>query len=365
MAYNVANNLRVAMPDPIGVDQLKRRNALGEQEMANDQQRNALYGQQIQQNESRMQADQQQQALEMVRAWAPGAYRRVLQNPAEAAGFVARAKQFGITGADFDESKATIDDVEQIAQHLGLEKPAAPVPFDQTPDALKIKMQGEQAMALERARQQGASSLESRRAASAAELERLRQAGAGAKGDGPKPQLVNVTLPDGATQQQWVAPGEGKGVPVGAPSSKQDPKKLSNAKDVLDIIAIAEPLLNKATGSYIGTGIDMVGRAFGGSTQGGLAISELKALQAALMLKMPRMEGPQSNLDVQLYREAAGQIGDPTVPTENKKAALGVVKRLNEQYAGQRPSAPAKPGAPAKAAPKRVKVDAEGNVIGN
>jgi hypothetical protein len=190
----------------------------------------------------------------------------------------------------------------------------------------------------------------------------------------PKPDagpLVQVAGPDGkpmfATRdeargkQAYVAPTAANT----APSAQQ--KKLGDAKDVTDIIAIAEPLIAKATNSYIGAGADQVARAFGKSTEGGAAISQLKAIQAALMLKMPRMEGPQSNLDVQLYREAAGQIGDPTVPAENKLAALNAVKQIQAKYienAGGGAALQATQAAPA-VAPKRVKVDAQGNVLGN
>lgn len=208
--------------------------------------------------------------------------------------------------------RATLPEIYARAQ---MQMPQAPVPFEQTPDALKIKMQGEQAMALER-----------QRAANAAGLERMRQAGAS------KAPAAGPAAPAG---YRWKADGNMEAVPGGPADVKLNPpKKLSDAKDVLGIIAIAEPLLDKATGSFIGTGVDKAAQAFGKSTGGSVAISQLKALQAALMLKMPRMEGPQSNLDVQLYREAAGTIGDPTVPVENKRAALDVVKRLNQQYTG-------------------------------
>jgi hypothetical protein len=56
------------------------------------------------------------------------------------------------------------------------------------------------------------------------------------------------------------------------------------------------------------------------------------------MMRMPRMEGPQSNLDVALYRESVGQIGDSFLPIATRKAALATVKRLQEQYAGVEPS---------------------------
>jgi len=44
------------------------------------------------------------------------------------------------------------------------------------------------------------------------------------------------------------------------------------------------------------------------------------------------MEGPQSNYDVQLYQDAAGKIGDSTIPISRRLAALETVRGLNEKY---------------------------------
>jgi hypothetical protein len=143
-------------------------------------------------------------------------------------------------------------------------------------------------------------------------------------------------------QAKWlnIAP-----VPTAQESTAQvaSTKKAQSSKDVLAILDEAEPIISQATGSYGGYVADQAARIFGASTDGAKATAKLKALQAALMLKMPRMEGPQSNLDVQLYREAAGQIGDPTVPADTKLAAVQSIRSLNEKYAGVAPSGGAKP----------------------
>jgi len=52
------------------------------------------------------------------------------------------------------------------------------------------------------------------------------------------------------------------------------------------------------------------------------------------MMAQPRMEGPQSDKDVALYRQMAGQIGDPTVPNKTKMAALDAIEELHRRYAG-------------------------------
>lgn len=135
----------------------------------------------------------------------------------------------------------------------------------------------------------------------------------------------------------WIAlPKEVSGnAPVVPITTTAPGKREQQAQNALGIIDQAEKLIDKATGSYIGAGVDLVGRAFGGSTDGAVAGSQLKALEGALMMAQPRMEGPQSDKDVALYRQMAAQIGNPTVPAAEKKAALKVVRELHSRYAGQ------------------------------
>jgi hypothetical protein len=108
--------------------------------------------------------------------------------------------------------------------------------------------------------------------------------------------------------------------------------KGSNAVSTKGTLDIAEPLIDIATGSAAGAARDKVAAFFGEAPTSAQAIAQLKVLQANLMTSMPRMEGPQSDRDVQLYREAAGQIGDPTVPAPIKKAALQTIRQLQNKY---------------------------------
>lgn len=120
-------------------------------------------------------------------------------------------------------------------------------------------------------------------------------------------------------------------------------KRESQAAGSLGIIGEAEKLIDKATGSYLGAAVDTGARAFGLSPASAQAAAQLRALEGALMMAQPRMEGPQSDKDVALYKQMAGQIGDATVPAGQKKAALEVVKKLHLRYAGastQQPQAP-------------------------
>ena len=109
-------------------------------------------------------------------------------------------------------------------------------------------------------------------------------------------------------------------------------KKEREASTTLDVLSGVEDTIDKATGSSAGALVDMGAAAFGKSTEGAKAIAQLKVIQAKLMMSMPRMEGPQSDRDVNLYREAAGQIGDPTIPGEIKKAAVETIRALQKKY---------------------------------
>lgn len=120
-------------------------------------------------------------------------------------------------------------------------------------------------------------------------------------------------------------------------------KRERDANDSVELIRMARDLLPGATGSGIGAAADATARVFGKTTDGAQRAAQLEALGGAMVMKMPRMEGPQSNLDQILYREMAGKIGDRTVPVEEREAALKTVEQLLGKYATSQPQAPAAP----------------------
>lgn len=132
--------------------------------------------------------------------------------------------------------------------------------------------------------------------------------------------------------------GSGTARPVmmnGAPvPSESTMKRTSGANRVLALLDQAEPLVKQATNSYAGAGIDLAARIPGVATKGATAIGQLKAIQGALLNEMPRMEGPQSNYDVQNYVQAAGSLADPTTPREIKLAAISTIREIQRRYAG-------------------------------
>lgn len=149
--------------------------------------------------------------------------------------------------------------------------------------------------------------------------------------DALKPKLV-----DG----QWVTPPAG--MQPGQTVPAMPSTAVKDANEALALIGQAREIIPKSTGSYFGSMVDQAGRAFGKSTPGDIAAGQLQALEGALVSKMPKMSGPQSDKDVALYKQMAGVIGDPTIPTERKLAALDTIEQIQKRYVGQQP-APLKP----------------------
>jgi hypothetical protein len=137
---------------------------------------------------------------------------------------------------------------------------------------------------------------------------------------------------DGRTKERL-----GKG-PKLTDAGKLENKRAFNMQGIGATIKEAEDLLTGAsgqalpTGSGIGAAYDTVAGVFGASPEGAKEAQSLKAIGGALVSKMPRMEGPQSDKDVALYKEMAGVVGDATIPRARRVAALEKVKDLWAKY---------------------------------
>lgn len=97
------------------------------------------------------------------------------------------------------------------------------------------------------------------------------------------------------------------------------------------------------TASGAGALVDSALNFVGQPTASGTAAQQLEAIGGALVANVPRMEGPQSDRDVQNYQAMAGRIGDRTLPVEARKAALKTVIELQNKYAALNGGAPAAP----------------------
>ncbi len=134
---------------------------------------------------------------------------------------------------------------------------------------------------------------------------------------------------------------------IGVSGKLGDAQKLVNKREfnmagIGKTIKEAEDLLGgevSPTHSLIGRGLDIAGGAVGYASPAAIKAAELQPVGAALVAKMPRMEGPQSDRDLVQYKEMAGKVGDPTQPLATRKAALEKVKELWAKYENLNPDA--------------------------
>lgn len=127
----------------------------------------------------------------------------------------------------------------------------------------------------------------------------------------------------------------GAGGAGGSVKSREDAAtRTREAQDAIDLAEEAKKYVGTAPGSYIGAAGNIAGKALGFDTDATKAQAKLGVLGGALVSKMPKMSGPQSDKDVALYKQMAGNLDDPTVPASAKLAAIETIQQLNRKYAG-------------------------------
>lgn len=95
----------------------------------------------------------------------------------------------------------------------------------------------------------------------------------------------------------------------------------------------AESLLKSApTASGVGSLVDKAASAVGVSPQSAQTAAQLEALSGWLTANVPRMEGPQSDKDVLLYKTMGADVGNRTKPVAERLAALQVLRQLQQKY---------------------------------
>lgn len=135
----------------------------------------------------------------------------------------------------------------------------------------------------------------------------------------------------------------GSAVPISSPAGQPVTKSNSALKATVEeerqrtqkvsvTLDEVDKLLDDATGSGIGRLVDNGARIFGVATPGDIATAKLGTLGGQLVALMPKMSGPQSDKDVEMYKQMAGKLDDPTIPVEIRKAALGTIRELNNKY---------------------------------
>jgi hypothetical protein len=180
------------------------------------------------------------------------------------------------------------------------------------------------------------------------------------------PRTQQVTMSDGSLgivnmDTGVITPSTMGGVSVkGKPSAfaeKATAQKAQLQKDlatgIRELADVTKDggLIDQSTGSGAGRLVDVGARFVGKAMPGDIAIGKLKPIADLPLKLIPRFEGPQSDKDTTSYKEAAGQLADPNLPTKVRKEAGKTVLRLLKERQGQFVSADmATEGAPAAGA---------------
>lgn len=127
--------------------------------------------------------------------------------------------------------------------------------------------------------------------------------------------------------------------------AEDEKTKGTKASEMMRIIGEAKKELPNATGSGVGA-LYAEGKKFVGESDAQTqADRKLELYSGWLVSNVPRMEGPQSNFDVMNYQKMAADVGNRSLPIEDRMAALQGLELLQQKYAGGAPAAPSAPQA--------------------
>jgi hypothetical protein len=137
-------------------------------------------------------------------------------------------------------------------------------------------------------------------------------------------------------------------------------QRQADARKTLSDLDEVDKLLPQATGGSFGKAIDTAAASVNHSTDTAKASAALDILAGRLTSAVPRMQGPQSDRDVELYQKQAGDLANRNLPIATRQYAAKELRRLQMKYLdnpygngspspiGQaQPSAAAPGGAPA------------------
>jgi len=110
-------------------------------------------------------------------------------------------------------------------------------------------------------------------------------------------------------------------------------KKETKANDMIGMLNQADQLLDSASGGLTGLAASGGKRALNISDESTKANQQLKLISGWLVSNVPRMEGPQSDFDVENYQIMSGVVGDISVPIGDRKAAIAKLIELQNKYA--------------------------------
>lgn len=171
-------------------------------------------------------------------------------------------------------------------------------------------------------------------------------------------------LVDKGTGQAKPAQIDGGGTVQSGPTAEAAVKNQKNMGKLGDLITQAREILPNATASGLGAKRDEANRFFGRTTTEAQNAAKLSAIGGNMLMMMPRMEGPQSDRDVENYKLMTGKIGDPTIPAAERAAAMNAIQEIASRYAGGAPAAAPQNAQPAaQPTPVRTGRDASGRKV--
>ncbi|WP_213941184.1 hypothetical protein [Pseudomonas sp. dw_612] len=184
--------------------------------------------------------------------------------------------------------------------------------------------------------------------------------------EGQRTQVVQVgdgtfMLIDKGTGEVKPATTQDGGQIKGGPLAEATVKNQQNMSKLGDLIKQSREILPNATASGFGAKVDDANRFVGRSTTGSQNAAKLAAIGGNMMFMMPRMEGPQSDKDVENYKTMAGRVGDATLPVAERMAALDAIEEIANRYSGAKPAQ--QPAPAAKASVVRTGKDASGRQV--
>lgn len=138
-----------------------------------------------------------------------------------------------------------------------------------------------------------------------------------------------------------------KDAETAATTAGEAKKAVKKSEQLISVAEQAKEILNSnVTQSIAGAGVDVASRLIGVSPESSRNAAKLETIAGWMVSNVPRMEGPQSNIDLKNYQTMAGSIGDRTIPVKERQAALAEVIKLQNQYKELNQDLVHTPGAP-------------------
>lgn len=155
-----------------------------------------------------------------------------------------------------------------------------------------------------------------------------------ALGPDGSPIYVQPANKPGAAPQVLTGPN---GTPLRPPlndAEKKAQQKIADAKEAVAVTADIRAALGTATSGFAQNLFNQGAGAIGVPTQGAMSDAKLNVLSSKLVALVPRFEGPQSDADTKMYKQAAGDLANPLLPREVRMSALDTVEALHRKAAG-------------------------------